>query len=84
MQRKGHFITALNVGTTIFYIDSNYHMAFIRKIERNTSILKQVDILHAHMILLFLLLDIVVSSVLPTHTVSGKHSLDYLFDVQQG
>lgn len=83
MKRKGHFITALNVGTIIFYIDSNYHMAFIRKIERNTSILKQVDILHAHMISLFLLLDIVVSSY-SQHTVSGKHSLDYLFDVQQG
>lgn len=84
MQRKGHFITALNVETTIFYIDSNYHMAFIRKMQRNTSILKQVDILHAHMILLFLLMNIVVSSVLPIYTVSGKHSPDYLFVVQQG
>lgn len=79
MQRKGHFITALDIGTIIFYIDSNYPMAFISEMERNTSVLKQVDILHVQMILLFLLLDTEVFSVQPTHTVCGKHSLDDLF-----
>ena len=34
IQRKGHFITALHIGTIIFYIDSRYPKAFLRKIER--------------------------------------------------